>query len=64
MMKCIRQCLEAPDEKVVEGNKVRFQKEFHFDIGLLQYSRQLSCKVRVICVKTKNGYLVVTAYPI
>ena len=63
LLNAVQLCLDSPDRQYTVGRRAYFLKQFSFYIGVLGINKQLSNKVKVVCVRNGTKFIVVTAFP-
>ena len=61
---CVKQCLQQPDTLLNHGDSVEITKRFSFTVGLDSDRKRTSESVKVVYIKKKNCFFVITAYPV
>ena len=64
MYMCVKQCLQQPDTLLNHGDSVEITKRFSFTVGLDSDRKRTNESVKVVYIKKKNYFFVITAYPV
>ncbi len=64
MMSSIRDCIDQPDCSSMYDERIYLEKHFNFTIGFKGYGNGKSYRIKVVGIKKRNEWTVITAYPI
>lgn len=65
MLSCIQSCLSNPDKSYFcKKQRMCFEKGFQFSVGLKSGGREDSHYIRVVCLRLKTQWIVISAFPI